>query len=478
MMQDVKDSLKHLRGIHLVFVLASVAISMAIFGSDSIYETAADQLRDVVRLTAALDGETIVTSISDASEVPYADDNLEAFIKQSLSEYFEAMNITVESVKADYFRVDLGSEEQYGHQSNIEYMDELDTPDPNYWFKRRRCLLGDGTELYTRLDELQLLSAISSNTLRNFSSNLNQLLKADTLYVAPVFNASYLSMGGPIETRHNDQWKVIRENLEAMNEIELTLRNLSAVEFTDSTSRSVFKTAEAHAEDDPIAYEDYNFKFDTLTVSIYASYRTVAGDDKSKSFELKLPVMFRPRQADFMVDTLQQDRFDPALYSRYLAGARTFDRLFPDLAKVTTNLRSASAEDLERYLEEQARSSGAPISLLGMQIRRDLIEVWGVLLMLCVQLYFCMHYRALLRRLPENEELSFPWIGLYRDPVSTIAFLVSIALPFCVCLILAFMPDEQSTLQPLEIIWLLVALVLMGWATALYVSYRRGVPRH
>lgn len=476
MMQEFIDSFKHLRSIHLVFVLASAAITMALSSSDSIYETAVEQLLDVLRLTDDLTAESIASSTYETAEVSKSKNKLKGFIEESMVEYAEEMDVYFNSLEIQSFIVDMSRNELFGHSPSMDLYERYrrHARDEKYWFGQGLCLLGDGTKLYTHPDDLHLLRAAEHRTLGDYSSFLNRLLQVNSLYVAPTFHSRYFREG-PVSERYEVIPDDVLKRLSEMKDIGLSIK-LMEVGLTERASRGVFKTSQEHAKEDPGAYTYYDFKFDTLTLEVTARSRaTSQGDDRRNSLKFKfvLPVMFLLREPKFMADALQQAPSDKAYYARYISGARSFDELFPELAKTSTHLRSVKPKDLELYLEEQSQTRGVPVSLLGLQIRRDLIEVWGVLLMLCVQLYFCMHYRALINRIPQIREILFPWIGLYRDYVSTIVFQISIALPFCVCLFVAFGPDQQSRFHLLEIGWLLIALGLLCWTEAIYVRSRR-----
>jgi hypothetical protein len=372
----------------------------------------------------------------------------------------------------------MSKKEVFGHSSNISAHEKYDylSQDEKYWFGWQLCLLGDGTNLYSHPGDLALLHVTERTTLGDYTAFLNRLLRIDTLYTAPTFQPGYF-FEGPVSDRYSQIPGEVLERLREITDVRLSIA-LTGVELTDSQSRKVFKTSQQHVAEDPAGYTDYNFKFDTLTLKVRAWPRAAAGSGhrvRSLSFDLELPVMFRLLQPTFMAEALQKAPLDKSYYSRYVSGARSFERLFPELAETTAYLSSVTPKDLEQYLEEQARSSGAPISLLGLQINRDLIEVWGVLLMLCVHLYFCMHYRALVSRLPRGDETLFPWIGLYRDLLSTLVFQISIALPFGVCLF-AVLRDSSSHFNPLEFSWLIFALLLLGWTEVIYVRYRRSRP--
>ncbi|MEJ2170061.1 MAG: hypothetical protein P8X90_31565, partial [Desulfobacterales bacterium] len=425
MMQDFSDSIKHLRNIHLVFVLAAAAIAMALSSSDSIYKTAGEQVRDVVSLEDALTAKNIADSISETAGVPKDKNRLRDFIKESVREYLEAKHVYFDSLEVDYFSVDIRQEESFGRFADISPYERYYhlSQDENYWFGWQLCLLGDGKNLYAHPGDLDLLHVSNRTTLDDYSSLLNRLLQADTLYAAPTFHGRYFSEG-PVAERYSGIPDEVVERLKEIKNVELDI-TLTKINLTDDQSRRVFKTSQGHAEEDPAGYTDYDFKFDTFTLEMRARPKQASrsGDRTATlSFNLELPIMFRLREPKFMAQALQKAPFDRAYYSRYISGARSFERIFPELAETTTHIASATPGDLELYLQEQAQSRGAPISLFGLQVSRDLIEVWGVLLMLCAQLYFCLHYRALISRMIENSEISFPWIGLYRDFISTLVF--------------------------------------------------------
>ncbi len=73
-----------------------------------------------------------------------------------------------------------------------------------------------------------------------------------------------------------------------------------------------------------------------------------------------------------------------------------------------------------------------------------------------------MHYRVLIRQTGPNGETNFPWIGLSRDPISTIIFQNLNCITVCVCFMIALAPDSQSSIRPLKIVWVIVACVCVG----------------
>lgn len=480
-MHDFDDFVKQVRNLHFAVILSSVAIAIALSHSDSVHEHASQQLRDALRLAETLTAERISDSITSGNERSKQQRNIKEFVESALDEYFQEKEFEFETVRVSSFVVNLGNQEEYGHVSNLGLLEEFYEArfdDPTYWFDSQLCLLSDGDRFFTSADDLELSSIrrvryLPPPTLANFEKFLNRLLGIDELYVNPAFYGSYLK-SGPVADRYQLN-KDIYDYLSHLAGIEMSIV-LKDIKLTNDESRGVLKTAQGHAEDDPIAYESYNFEFDTWTLEIRASAigdTENEGDRRSLTFDFELPVMFQRKDPSFIADVLQSKQFDPNYYSQYLLGARSFEQLLPELSEATENLRSVTPEDLEKYLAEQARMSQAPINLFGFQIRRDLLEVWGILLLLSANLYFCIHYRILAATLSQSDSVNFPWVGLYRDRISTFVFQITILLPVGICLFLAFTSGWNSPLFALKCIWVVVALTLWVWTEVLYVRSRR-----
>ena len=470
-MKEFNDFLKHIRNVHLLFVLASIVIIMAVSSSNSTYQAAVNQLHDVITIEKALTADSIANSISKSAKLSPDKKRLENFIEESLHEYFEAKELYLDSFQIEFFNVDIKKEKQYGYYPNIEDEYYYLSEDKKYWFGQQLCLLSDGTNQYTNPYDLKLLTISKQTTINDYREYLNRILKADKLYMEPIFYSGYFSGSTRVSKHYRFISEDIQKQLIEMKKVNLSVK-LIKVNLTNERSRDVFKESQDHVKEDPVGYEDYDFMFDTFMLEVRA-YND--NNQKHVSFNIELPVMFHVVTPRLFPDLLSQSNFDKAYYSRYISGANTFDNLFPELANATKNLKSVIPEDLELYLKDQARANNAPITILGLQIKRNLIEIWGVLLMLGIQFYFCMHYRVLIQRMPKKVETIFPWIGLYTDRLSTIAFQISIALPLAVCLLIRFYFVEQSGLNLLLLCWIILALVLFIWTEILYIHYRKKI---
>ena len=466
--EDIETLLKHLRSIHLTFVLAAVAIVIALSASDTVFERAEEQLADVARLSERLTDTYIAESIlaqggRTGRPTEESRGNLEKFLSAALSDYFELFEIFPEDFHVSHISVELPSDDAVRPVGFID--DYLEFQDRTSWLLHGPAVLLAG--------EVQHTSPLSlprwrPSTLASYRRQFDELLAADAVMLRPRFDFGFLLPGSPIADRHVAPEDAVVQALDGARDVRLFL-TLRSLEFTTQASRDVHATALGHLQSDPIAYESYDFDFDEMRLDVVA--RT--GADTRVAFDLALPVMFTPEPAQFFLDLLDDPAVDPRYRSRYLSGARSFDALFPELTQSTGLVGALPLGDLERYLDEQQRLAGAPISVLGLQISRDLVEVWGVFLMLCIQLYFCMHFKALLDRLPAGLDLAFPWIALYRAPIPSLVFQFSIALPMAAALLGAVrewppgLPDWQSGAL------VAIAAILLGWAEALYLSMRR-----
>ncbi len=123
------------------------------------------------------------------------------------------------------------------------------------------------------------------------------------------------------------------------------------------------------------------------------------------------------------------------------------------------------------YLLKQVEQNNAPISVMGIQISQSLLGIWGLIFLLCVQLYFCMHYQTLVDKMHGNKIPVFPWIGLYTNKASVAIFHLSECLPVAVCLIMI----ERNGIGEygFRLLFVAVAISLFIWTELIYHNYRK-----
>ena len=179
--------------------------------------------------------------------------------------------------------------------------------------------------------------------------------------------------------------------------------------------------------------------------------------------------MFGKSEVRFIGEMLKSIESGDEVYPRYLNGARTTQELFPELHSVTSLLSSAEYSELENFIREKAEENKTPINVFGLSISSQLIGIWGVVLLLSIQIYFCIHYNALLNQARTNEDVVFPWIALYHDISSKLVFQVSLFLPVFVCGIMFYSQGAGAFNH--KVIFLVLALLIFIWSERIYLKH-------
>ncbi len=457
-MQDQNDFIKHLRNTQFAYVLAALAIIITYSSSNSIYKNAASQLQDLIQIDNQLTTQYLAENISTNSDIKGNEKNLDIFLRSSLQDYFEVFDIPAKDFKIHLHEVTTHKPNEFGHFSDViaQYSDHYRT-DNKYWFGHQLCLLSDGKNIYAHPSEVLHKTGYSKTALSDFKKFINHILNIDIFYKNPEFHAQYADAN----TNISEQFQEIPENaaelLTNFTGLDLYVE-INSVTLVSNVNRKVYERSQAHAMEDPAGYWDYNFDFDMLKLKIaIAGYRS----QPSTNFQMNLPIMFQLEKPSFIKNLLEQPSLDNVYLARYLSGAKSFEQLFPDLAKVSNNMNSINLNDLDKYLQERAISGDSPINILGLQIKRELIDVWGVFVMICIQLYFSIHYSYFIGKKSDFREITSPWIGLYRDWFSIIIFQLSIFLPFLVCIYILYSYYSNSSFNLLVVLWTLVSLIII-----------------
>jgi len=168
-------------------------------------------------------------------------------------------------------------------------------------------------------------------------------------------------------------------------------------------------------------------------------------------------------------------RYEP----RWLAGR--FENAFPALSSLSGNDRGMLLTELRDRVQTVARSSQQPLQLFGMSIPAQALTWWGPIVILSVQLYFLVHFRAL-SALANAAELVYPWIALYDDRLARLVFITSaVALPplaVAFAIVRTIFLRLSATELSLQVVALAFALVLAAKTHAAAKGVReRSAPR-
>jgi hypothetical protein len=138
---------------------------------------------------------------------------------------------------------------------------------------------------------------------------------------------------------------------------------------------------------------------------------------------------------------VQPVKLDEHSFLQVPAGCGEFEDCFPSLAKATQNLEAASLGEMQTYLAQQLEKGGDVFEAFGLKVPVEKLTIWGVVIVLAVQLYLCLHLIELHSTIKSSDQggCDVPWIGMYTSTASRIVFFVSIfVLPLVAVGLLVF----------------------------------------
>jgi hypothetical protein len=127
-----------------------------------------------------------------------------------------------------------------------------------------------------------------------------------------------------------------------------------------------------------------------------------------------------------------------------------FNEVFPDLARVTTQYESLSLLQVARVLEDERKRAPDMIDVFGARLPTGVVRLWGLPLLVVIQVYLLVHLQALARNAVAIPEDGLPaWVGLYDGRLARTVTAVSLfILPPMTALIL-LLGTGPSTESPL-----------------------------
>lgn len=118
-----------------------------------------------------------------------------------------------------------------------------------------------------------------------------------------------------------------------------------------------------------------------------------------------------------------------------------FARTFPELNKVTANIKDLPFERLFTILEaEEKRSSEERVEIFGTKFPTGEIIRWGIPVVLLLQLYLLMHLKVLSTEISlDDMESVIPWTGIYMSKLSRSGTVITaFLLPSSVIILLVY----------------------------------------
>jgi hypothetical protein len=454
-MSGAEDFLKHLRSTHFVLVITSLVILIGLSNASEIYDRALEQLDDIVEAPEVFEPDSLVVRIREQagallSESPsYESDNLEGYLKSAVDEYFGWSNLP----QVNFERIDVT--DLAGEEWFLE-SDETVLDDSSFFYSHGAILQSGDSRSYYLLQE----DGLSVESLAGAASSLNALLAYDELFHSPQYFPHYDEA-----TLFDDAGSKIApddlaETIELLEE-PVFYAELTEVRLTTDEDRLTYASAAEAANESPEAWYRESFTPDFFVLNARVRDQSLSFSERNSSairFTLHLPAFFRVEQPEFLGDILKNEFPERRYYARYLSDARSFAELFPELDELTLDLKTLGMKDLRSYLRREASEGDGPVSVVGIEVKQNMIEIWGFLVLLGVQAYFSLHYRTYLQRYGSEQSVEFPWIGVYHDRASQLFFRSSLALPVVTCVYLGWRQYQSAgAIEPLTFVYGLAA---------------------
>jgi hypothetical protein len=125
--------------------------------------------------------------------------------------------------------------------------------------------------------------------------------------------------------------------------------------------------------------------------------------------------------------------------SRFDWDEGVFRVAFSDLAKATTKTDTLELEDVEKLVADDASRGSEVFEAFGMKFPAAQITLWGIIVLLGVQLYFLVYLKQLSGKLgPADAAWDVPWLGMDTSVLArAILFFTVIVLPISAILALS-----------------------------------------
>lgn len=105
----------------------------------------------------------------------------------------------------------------------------------------------------------------------------------------------------------------------------------------------------------------------------------------------------------------------------------SFDSSFSDLARAGHEFEALELEDVDKIVSNEASKGSEVVEAFGMKFPAAGITVWGVLILLGVQMYFVLYLRQLRNKLGGSDEAwDIPWLGMDTSRWARVVFFVSV----------------------------------------------------
>lgn len=107
-----------------------------------------------------------------------------------------------------------------------------------------------------------------------------------------------------------------------------------------------------------------------------------------------------------------------------------FEDSFADLQAAAVPYQNVQLTKLEFFLHDDASKGSEVFEALGVKFPANQITVWGIVVLLGIQLYYFVCLESAPRKNDDHADLSVPWLGMSSSRLSRcILFITSVLLP-------------------------------------------------
>jgi len=162
-----------------------------------------------------------------------------------------------------------------------------------------------------------------------------------------------------------------------------------------------------------------------------------------------------------------------------------FDRSFEELASLTKNIEGSSLNNLQDHFKSELKRTGDQFEIFGVSIPASALSLWGIIILIGIQLYFFLHLHTFISRIGVNDPgMLVPWLGIYDNYFARTIFVLSVSLlPVGVCIYLSYSETSNgwSTIDWVRLILFTTLSILFAYITLILViklwekqKYNRG----
>jgi hypothetical protein len=158
------------------------------------------------------------------------------------------------------------------------------------------------------------------------------------------------------------------------------------------------------------------------------SYIAQVGDDRGLMLEIPIQAL---KRYEVTRDTI----------SHHFHNLHTgeFQDTFADLASASDAMSDLPLQDIKEFVHDEAAKGPEIFEVFGMKFPAGQVTLWGIILLLSIELYFFTYLRQLAGKLsPDDPGWDVPWIGMDGSTLGqTILFVTLVPLPIAALTLLA-----------------------------------------